>query len=801
MASKEKLNDRLPNKNRNFYTTHAMTTSHEWMKIEQVMKKEVITISPDETVATAAVVMSENNVSCIIVVQNGKVKGILTETDLLKKAVVEARDVHRMTVAVIMSSPVETVASDFSVLEASNIMEAKQIKCLPVLSENKLVGIVVQPDLALALTYYGTWRDISEIMNKNVYGIESKASVAEAATIMSSRHISSITVMEGEQIVGILTEKNILGRVIALQKNPRNVKTEEVMSSPVISVPPSYSVFSASKTMENMNIHRLVIMDGKKLYGIVTQTDIFMAIKNKLQAYEDKNLRLLEESKSAIYTTDLDYVITYANPAFTELFEVSDPQEFINQPFLPERFWFEPKEREQFLAELKEDCFESKELTLKTSKGKKIYVTVFSTFIKGTHGETNGTQGIVYDITAKKELATLREAEEALRQSEQKWRSLAENIPDVIFAVGKDGKIQFLNHIKAGTAPENVIGTSIYEYMPPDQQEIMRESIERVFLTGKVGYFEINWDGEQGSETIWKTRVVPVTQGGQVVAVNLISTDITEGRKAERRQLELLATGIAERRKAERRQLELFEQLESINSELKDFSNIVSHDLKAPLQRIQTLVNLVSDDYADKLDEKGKEQLCLILNQVNRMHNLIDGILKYSRVGYLAEQKVQINLNELMPQIIDMVSAPENIAIVVENELPVIESEQTRITRVFQILLSNAVKCMDKSQGQVKISCVEEDVCWKFSVADNGPGIEEELFEKIFRMFQTTELQEKFESTGIGLSLVKKIVETYGGKIWVESKLGQGTTFLFTLPKQNCIVMDAKLETSTVGLR
>ncbi len=127
MDDKEQFNDLLPIKNRNCYTTHAMTTSHEWMKIEQVMKKEVITISPNETVATAAVVMSENNVSCIIVVQNGNVKGILTETDLLKKAVVEARDVHRMTVAVIMSSPVETVPSDFSVLEASNIMEAKNV--------------------------------------------------------------------------------------------------------------------------------------------------------------------------------------------------------------------------------------------------------------------------------------------------------------------------------------------------------------------------------------------------------------------------------------------------------------------------------------------------------------------------------------------------------------------------------------------------------------------------------------------------------------------------------------------------
>ena len=781
MADREQFSYLSSINKQNFYTSHAMLSSRVWMKVGQVMSKDVLTISPNETVATAAMVMSKNNISCILVAENEEVRGILTEEDLLKKAVVGCKDAHKMAVTAVMSSPVETVSSDFSVLAASRIMEAKHIKRLPVMAENKLVGIVTQTDLTRVLTYYGTWRDISEIMSKDISGIQKNTTVAEAATVMASRNISSIAVMAGEQVVGILTERDLLSRVVALRKDPHHIKTEAVMSSPVISVPPSYSVFSASKTMENLNIRRLVVIKDKKLCGIVTQTDIFTAIKDKLQAEEEKNLRLLEESKSAIYTTDLDYMIIYANPAFTRLFEVSDPGEFINQPFLPERFWFDPKEREQFLAELKADCFESKDLTLKTSKGKKIYVTVFSTFIKGIHGETDGSQGIVYDVTAKKELSALREAEEALRESEQKWRSLAENIPDVIFTVGKDGRIQFLNHTMAGIAPENVIGASIYEYMPLDQQQIMRESIERVFLTGTLDYFEINWDGGQGAETIWETRVAPIMHGGQVVAVNLISTDITERRKAERRQAELL------------------EQLESINSELKDFAKIVSHDLKAPLHGIQKVTQWISEDYADKLDEKGKKQLDLLLNRANCMHNLIDGILSYSRVGQLAEQKVQINLNDLIPQIIDMVSAPDNIVIVVENELPVIESEQTRITQIFQNLLNNAIKYMDKPQGRIRINCVEKDDCWKFSVTDNGPGIKEEHFEKIFQMFQTLSPQGNFESTGIGLTLVKKIVEIYGGTIWVESKLGQGTTFFFTLPKQNCMVMEANLEISTVG--
>jgi len=780
MADKEQFVDLSPIKKWDFYTTHAMTSSRVWMKVGQVMSKDVLTVSSAETVASAAMVMSKNNVSCIIIIENGDVTGILTEEDLLKKAIVGCKDAHKISVTSVMSSPVVIIQSDCSVLEASRIMEEKNIKRLPVMAQKKLAGIVTQTDLTRVLTYYGTWRDISEIMTKDISGIQKNTSVAEAAAVMASRDISSIAVMAGTQVVGILTERDLLSRVIALRKDPDLIKTEEVMSSPVIGVPPTYSVFSASKTMESLNIRRLVVMDNNKLCGIVTQTDIFMAIKNKLQEEEEKNLRLLEKSKSAIYTTDLDNVITYVNPAFTELFEISDLQEFIGKAFLPEQFWFDLKEREQFLSELKEDCFKSRELTLKTLTGKKIYVTVFSTYIKGLHGEPSGTQGIVYDITAKKELASLREAEEALRQSEKKWRSLAENIPEVIFAVGRDGRIEFLNHLQAGDASENMIGTSIYEFVPPDQQNIMKKSIEGVFLTGEVGYFEIDWHGAHGAETIWNTRVVPVIEDEKVVAVNLISTDITKRRKAERRQKELLG------------------HLENINEELKDFTKIVSNDFKTPKEGIQALAKRLSDDYADKLDEKGKEQLDLLLNRVSRMYKMIDGILKYSRIGYFPEQRVQINLNKFVPQIIETVSAPQNITIEVEDELPVIKSEQTYVTEIFENLLSNAIKYMDKPQGKIKIGCVEEDIFWKFSVADNGPGISQEHINQIFRMFQTISPQDKLQNTGIGLSIVKKIIETYGGTIWVESEPGQGATFFFTLPKKTCGIMDEKLEATAV---
>ena len=265
---------------------------------------------------------------------------------------------------------------------------------------------------------------------------------------------------------------------------------------------------------------------------------------------------------------------------------------------------------------------------------------------------------------------------------------------------------------------------------------------------------------------------------------------------AEERKSYMLAVvrDITERKKAEQRQARLLKQVEGINKELKDFAYIVSHDLKSPLRGIKTLADWTSTDYADRLDEDGKERLNLLSSRVDRMHNLINGVLEYSRVGRVKEEKAHVSLNELVPEVIDMVAAPENVAITVENELPVIECEKTRIMQVFQNLLSNAVKYMDKPQGQIKIGCVEENGFWKFSVADNGPGIEEKHFERIFRIFQTLTPRDEFESTGVGLTVVKKIVELYGGKIWVQSKLGQGSTFFFTLPKQKIGVKDARLK-------
>jgi signal transduction histidine kinase len=140
-------------------------------------------------------------------------------------------------------------------------------------------------------------------------------------------------------------------------------------------------------------------------------------------------------------------------------------------------------------------------------------------------------------------------------------------------------------------------------------------------------------------------------------------------------------------------------------------------------------------------------------------------------------------LNSILSQIVSENPPPENIEIAVEDNLPTIICEETQILQVFQNLLSNAIKYMDKPEGQIKVGCVDDGNFWKFSVSDNGPGIDKSNFEMIFKLFQTLSPPSGVESTGIGLSIVRKIAELNGGDAWVESEVGKGSSFFFTLPK------------------
>lgn len=240
---------------------------------------------------------------------------------------------------------------------------------------------------------------------------------------------------------------------------------------------------------------------------------------------------------------------------------------------------------------------------------------------------------------------------------------------------------------------------------------------------------------------------------------------------------------ISERKRAEEALRKASEELKVANRDLKDFAYVVSHDLKAPLRSVRQLVQWIVQDYATVLDETGKKYAELLTSRVDLMHGLIEGILKYSRVGRIREEKRDVDLNNLVQEVVSVISPPPSIEIRLVDPLPTLHCEPTLLHEVFQNLVDNAVKYMDKDGGDIRIGCRRENSHWLFSVADNGPGIDPTQFEKVFEIFKTLSPSEGVESTGIGLALVKKIVEQKGGRIWVESEEDSGATFHFTLPE------------------
>jgi len=250
-----------------------------------------------------------------------------------------------------------------------------------------------------------------------------------------------------------------------------------------------------------------------------------------------------------------------------------------------------------------------------------------------------------------------------------------------------------------------------------------------------------------------------------------------------------LIQAIAERKRAEKeleqsnKDLELaVKDLEVANKELQSFAHIAAHDLKAPLRSIGTLAGWLSNDYADKFDEQGKENIELMAAKTKQMAALIDDILRYSKLGKEDFKREPVVLSEIVSAVIGEV-VPENIEVSIADELPVLMGGKTHILQIFQNLIGNAVKYMDKPNGRIQVGCIEQDDFWQFSIADNGPGIERKSFEKIFQMFEKLKHRDGVDSTGIGLAIVKKLVELNCGTVWVESEYGEGSIFYFTLPK------------------
>jgi PAS domain S-box-containing protein len=234
------------------------------------------------------------------------------------------------------------------------------------------------------------------------------------------------------------------------------------------------------------------------------------------------------------------------------------------------------------------------------------------------------------------------------------------------------------------------------------------------------------------------------------------------------------------RKKTEEKNIILFKELKKSNIELKEYAHVVSHDLKSPLRNINALTSWLKEDNYDKFDKESMGHFDLIESTIENMEQLISDILDYSSIRSENISGVDIDLSQILDSIIED-HHQSNVSIRVINKLPTLKGDKTRYMQLFQNLISNAIMYNNKEKVEILVDYSSSNIKHKFSVKDNGIGIEKKYFQKIFQIFET--LNSNKESTGIGLSIVNKIIEFYKGNIWLESEIGIGTTFYFTIPK------------------
>jgi two-component system sensor kinase FixL len=492
-------------------------------------------------------------------------------------------------------------------------------------------------------------------------------------------------------------------------------------------------------------------------------------------ALEGKSFRwLLECASDAMFVADREGHILLANVPMARLFGYTGEElaALTIEDLIPERFRraHQVRRADYSATPGRRRMGSGLELYGRRKDGSEFPVDVsLSPLDTGADALTLAT---VHDISPR------RQAEEALaredlllRENEARIRAIVETAVDSIITINEQGIVDTMNPAAErlfGYRAAEVIGRNVSLLMPAPYREQHDGYLARYLATGEKKIIGLG------------REVRGLRKDGTTFPMELA---VAEMRVGERRMFTGMVRDISERKRVEERQARLVQELESANEELKNFAYVVSHDLKAPLRAIGSLADWIATDNADKFDAEGREHLRLLLGRVRRMDSLIDGILQYSRVGRLKETRLAVDLNELVREVIDLLHPPENIAVHIDNTLPTMVAERTRLQQVFQNLLSNAIKYLDKPRGEIHVGSTSENGVWRFHVSDNGPGIETRHFDRVFQLFQTLAPRDRVESTGVGLALVKKIVEMYGGRIWLESTVGQGSTFHFTLPR------------------
>ncbi len=395
----------------------------------------------------------------------------------------------------------------------------------------------------------------------------------------------------------------------------------------------------------------------------------------------------------------------------------------------------------------------------------------------GPGGEFLGFVGIVRDVTRQRRfaverarlLASERQARLDAERSEEQVRAVVENMPELAWSASPEGHIDYVNQRVLAFTGERESGRGwrwVESLLHPDWRAPALERWKASLATGQPFEMEFPMRGADGEYRWFLTRVNPLRdREGPILRWFGISTNIDQKKRME----------------AERERL-IFE-LERGNRELEQFAYVASHDLRAPLRGIANLSRWIEDGLADRMTAEVRQHMDLMRSRVRRLEKLIDGILEYSRAGRMRHKLEIVDVGSLLNDSLDLLAPPPG-AVVVEPGMPTLRTERVPLQQVFLNLISNGLKYTRRADPCVRITVRELPDRWEFAVSDNGAGIAAQNHERIWAVFQTLHSRDVIESTGIGLSVVRKVVESKGGRAWVESSEGQGATFRFTWPKE-----------------
>ncbi len=487
--------------------------------------------------------------------------------------------------------------------------------------------------------------------------------------------------------------------------------------------------------------------------------------EDQLRENEAKFRAITSTAQDAIARIDSDGRVAYWNPAAVRIFGYEEAEilgKNLHGVLAPERFREAFRKAFGHFQKTGQDAAVGRTLELAAVRkdGTEIPVELSMSAFQ-LRGEWNAV-GIMRDITERKQV------EEEVRAAKADLENVFRSVDDMTTVMDREYAIQRTNDttrrwLKVGT-DETLVGRKCYEVFHGRDSVCPGCPVARVFASGKPARVEKFSEGLQRFLSVSASPVMG--EDGSVVKVLEVARDITERRRAEQ--------ALEEKR----------QELERSNQELEQFAYVASHDLQEPLRMIGSYTQLLARRYRGKLDEDADEFIGFAVDGVTRMQRLINDLLTYSRVGTRGREPEPTDSNAVLDRaLLNLQMAIEdNKAKVTHDLLPTVMADDRQLEQLLQNLVGNALKYHGEEAPRVHVGVSRNNGNWEFAVKDNGIGIDPKYADRVFVIFQRLHSRTEYSGTGIGLAVCKRIVERHGGRIWMESEPGKGSTFRFTLP-------------------